>query len=90
MFLTVLLSTSAFATNGDNMIAIGPVARAMGGVGIAYPLDAISSVFANPAPMCFGEYRLASESNFSGTLFMPEIDTKVTHSTSPDRTKLLG
>ena len=79
IFLTAMLSTSAFATNGDNMIAIGPVARAMGGVGIAYPLDAISAVFANPAAMCFGEYCPASELNFSGTLFMPKVDTKITN-----------
>ncbi|MEW6673624.1 MAG: outer membrane protein transport protein [Thermodesulfobacteriota bacterium] len=79
VFLTVMLSTSAFATNGDNLIAIGPVARAMGGVGTAYPLDAISAVFANPAAMCFGEYCPASEFNFSGTLFMPKIDTKITN-----------
>ena len=45
LFLTVLLSTPALATNGDNLIGVGPVSRAMGGVGIAAPQDAISAVF---------------------------------------------
>lgn len=75
----LLLASPALATNGDNMIAIGPVSRAMGGVGIANPLDAISAVFANPAAMCFGEYCPASELNFSGTLFMPKTETKITN-----------
>ena len=46
----------ANATNGDNLIGIGPIARGMGGVGIAAPQDSISAVFANPAAMCFGPY----------------------------------
>lgn len=79
MILAASLTVSAHATNGDNMIAVGPVARAMGGVGIAYPLDAISAVFANPAAMCFGQYCPASEFNFAGTLFMPEVDTKISN-----------
>ena len=56
LFLTVLMSTPAFATNGDNLIGVGPISRAMGGVGIAAPQDAISAVFANPAAMCFGPF----------------------------------
>jgi long-chain fatty acid transport protein len=75
--LIILVSTSAMATNGDNLIAIGPNARAMGGVGIAHPLDAISAVFANPAALCFGPYCPSSEFNFSGTLFVPDVDAKV-------------
>ena len=77
---TLILSTAAYATNGDNLIGVGPISRAMGGVGIAQPMDAISAVFANPAAMCFGEYCPGSEFNFSGTLFMPKIDATVTNS----------
>jgi long-chain fatty acid transport protein len=60
------------------LIAIGPIARAMGGVGIARPMDAISAVFANPAAMCFGPYCPASEVNFAGTLFIPDVSGQVT------------
>lgn len=74
-----IFTMPSHATNGDNMIAIGPVARAMGGVGIADPMDAISAVFANPAAMCFGDYCPASEMNFAGTLFMPKVKTKITN-----------
>ena len=48
------------------------------GHGIAAPQDAISAVFSNPAAMCFGPYCPSSEFNFSGTLFMPKIDAKIT------------
>ena len=75
--LVLLSATLALATNGDNLIAIGPNARAMGGTGIAQPQDAISAVFANPAAMCFGTYCPSSEVNFAGTLFMPHVDAKI-------------
>lgn len=71
------LSSLSFATNGDNLMAIGPIARSMGGVGVAAPQDAISAVFANPAAMCFGPYCPGAEVNFGGTLFMPKIDATV-------------
>jgi long-chain fatty acid transport protein len=71
-------AASSDATNGDNLIAIGPIARSMGGVGIAAPQDAISAVFSNPAAMCFGPYCPGSEFNFAGTLFMPKPSAKVT------------
>ena len=56
MFLVLSFAGISSATNGDNLMSIGPISRAMGGVGIAAPQDAISAVFANPAAMCFGPY----------------------------------
>lgn len=78
--LCILLagSPAAFATNGDLMIGIGPNSRAMGGVGVANPTDAISAVFSNPAAMCFGPYCPASQFDFAGTLFMPKVDASIT------------
>jgi long-chain fatty acid transport protein len=67
----------SFATNGDNLIAVGPIARSMGGVGIAAPQDAISAVFSNPAAMCFGPYCPGSEVNFGGSVFMPDAHAQV-------------
>jgi long-chain fatty acid transport protein len=79
LILTMILSLQslAVATNGDNLIGVGPISRAMGGVGIAYPLDSISAVFANPAAMCFGPYCPASDVNFAGTIFMPNVKAEV-------------
>jgi len=77
--LIILASPSANATNGTNLIAVGPISRAMGGVGIAAPQDAISAVFSNPAAMCFGPYCPASEVNFAGTLFIPTPKAEVTY-----------
>lgn len=69
---------NAFATYGTNLIGIGPIARGMGGVGVAAPQDAISAVFANPAGMCFGPYCPGAEFNFSGTIFDPHVTGKIT------------
>src|SRR5579859_8273520 len=74
---TALLTSTALATNGDNMMAIGPNARAMGGVGVASPQDAISAVFANPAAMCFTPGCAYSEVNFAGTLFLPHPSARL-------------
>ena len=73
-----MLATPAMATNGDNLIGVGPISRAMGGVGIAAPQDAISAVFSNPAAMCFGPFCPTSQVDFAGTLFMPKVKASVT------------
>lgn len=76
--LVLIAATPAVATNGDNLISIGPISRSMGGVGIAAPQDAISAVFSNPAAMCFGPYCPGSGFDFAGTLFMPKVDARIT------------
>ena len=52
----LLFANTVLATNGTNLIGVGPISRSMGGVGIAAPQDAISAVFSNPAAMCFGPF----------------------------------
>jgi long-chain fatty acid transport protein len=83
LVLLLGMGGAALATNGDNLIGVGPVSRAMGGVGVAAPQDAISAVFANPAAMCFGPYCPGSEFNFGGTLFMPDVRSKITIGPGP-------
>lgn len=78
LMVALALSLPAWATNGDNLIGVGPISRAMGGVGVAAPQDAISAVFSNPAAMCFGPFCPASEVNFAGTAFMPKVKASVT------------
>ena len=73
----VTFYSTAMATNGDNLIGIGPISRAMGGVGVAAPQDAISAIFANPAAMCFGPYCPGSEATFAGTYFDPKVKSKI-------------
>jgi long-chain fatty acid transport protein len=77
--LLVMTGPAAFATNGDNLIGIGPISRAMGGVGVAAPQEAISAIFANPAAMCFGSYCPGSETVFSGTYFDPTVKSKISY-----------
>ena len=80
MLLGLLMAPSpAQATNGDNLISVGPVSRAMGGVGIASPQDSASAVFANPAAMCFGPYCPSSHVSASVTLFKPTVKSEVTN-----------
>lgn len=79
ILLILVLAVPLYATNGDNLIGVGPISRSMGGVGIANPMDAISAVFSNPSAMCFAPYCPSSQFDFSGTLFMPKIKAKVTN-----------
>lgn len=82
LFLGLLaLPGPAFATNGDNLISVGPVSRSMGGVGIAAPQDSASAVFSNPAAMCFGPYCPSSEASVSMTLFKPTVKSTVVNGT---------
>lgn len=71
------LASPAFATNGDNLIGIGPISRALGGTGVAAPQDAISAVFANPAAMCISPSCASPQADISLTLFMPEVNAGV-------------
>jgi len=63
-------ATSAFATNGDNLIGLGAKARGMGGVGIATSFGA-ESALANPALISSVK---SHEVMFGGTLFMPAVE----------------
>ncbi|RJR25557.1 MAG: hypothetical protein C4582_03340 [Desulfobacteraceae bacterium] len=71
--LCLAAAHAALATNGTNLIGVGPISKSMGGVGIASPQDSISAIFANPAAMCFGAYCPGAEATFSGTYFNPTV-----------------
>ncbi len=75
--LLLLVTVPALATNGDNLISVGPTSRSMGGVGIASPQDAVSAVFSNPAAMCFGPFCPSSKIDVSTTFFIPHVKAKV-------------
>jgi len=77
--VAALMAPVAMATNGTNLIGVGPISRSMGGVGVAAPQDAISAIFANPAAMCFGPYCPGSQADFAGTYFNPTVSGKITH-----------
>jgi long-chain fatty acid transport protein len=83
ILLLIMFPLSAMATNGDNLIGVGPISRAMGGVGIAAPQDAISAVFSNPAAMCFGAFCPSNQVDFAGTGFMPNIHATISAGAGP-------
>lgn len=68
-----LSATSAFATNGDNLIAVGAKSRGMGGTGIGISHGA-ESALANPAMISTVK---GTEISFGGTVFMPDVETNV-------------
>ena len=84
--MAALLPAASFATNGDNMIAIGGKSRAMGGLSIAYPQDAITAVFGNPASLCFTKFCPSTQGDLGMTLFMPEVTAEVTNPMNPSET----
>jgi len=71
------LISNVSATNGVNMIGIGPNSRALGGTGIAAPQDAVSAVFSNPAAMCVSENCAQPQLDVSFTSFMPNVKAKL-------------
>lgn len=84
--LAAMAPFAGFATNGDNMIAIGPKSRAMGGLSIAYPQDAITAVFGNPASLCFTKFCPSTQADLGLTLFMPDVSAEVTNPWNPSDT----
>jgi len=65
-------ATSAFATNGDNLIGLGAKSRAMGGTGIAHYNGAESST-SNPALIAKSK---GTHFAFGGTYFRPDVEVK--------------
>jgi len=62
-------TTSAFATNGSNMIGVGAKARGMAGTGIGMSHGAESTLI-NPALITTVK---GTEISFGGTVFMPDV-----------------
>jgi long-chain fatty acid transport protein len=74
--VVLLFVPTAKATNGTNLIGIGPISRAMGGGGVAAPQDSISAIFANPAAICFGPFCPGSSVDIAATWFDPTVNGK--------------
>ena len=62
-------ATSAFATNGSNLIGMGVKARSMGGIGVGMYHGAESGL-SNPALISQGN---GTQVSFGGTIFMPDV-----------------
>ncbi len=71
--LSVIASSSLYATNGDSIIGVGAKTRAMGGAGIALSHGA-ESTLVNPALITSTK---DTEISFGGTVFMPTIKTQL-------------
>jgi len=69
-------SNHAFATNGDTLIGLGAISRAMGGTGIAHFAGA-ESALKNPAIL---SKQQGLEVMFGGTFFAPDVEITKTGS----------
>ncbi|OMH40938.1 OmpP1/FadL family transporter [Desulfurobacterium indicum] len=69
------MSQKAFATNGDDMIGVSPVSRAMGGIGVGMPICATDALYRNPAWMSKSKN---FEVSFGSTLFLPDVKASAT------------
>ncbi|MBW2558788.1 MAG: outer membrane protein transport protein [Deltaproteobacteria bacterium] len=67
-------SDIAVATNGMQVIGLGPVMRSMGGAGSALPIDT-ASIMVNPAGMS----ELGGRIDFGVVLFVPDSEYTATH-----------
>jgi long-chain fatty acid transport protein len=67
-------ATSAFATNGDNLIGLGAKSRAMGGTGIAH-FNGAESATSNPALITKSK---GTNFAFGGTYFRPDVEVTTT------------
>ncbi len=78
-FLTsILFATTAFATNGDELIGVGAKTRSMGGAGIAFSHGA-ESTLVNPASITKNK---KTQIAFGGTIFMPTVKSKIDPNTA--------
>jgi len=68
-------ATSAFATNGDNLIGLGAKSRAMGGTGVAH-YNGAESATSNPALITKGK---GVQFTFGGTYFRPDVEVKTSN-----------
>lgn len=71
--------SKAEALNGDLMMGIGPIARTMGGTGIAASQDTIGSVYSNPATLCFNFDCSETQIEISFTFLAPGVDAQITN-----------
>ena len=79
-------ATSAFATNGDNLIGLGAKSRAMGGTGIAH-FNGAESGTANPALITKLK---GTNFAFGGTYFRPDVEVTTTDVAGADLAPAAG
>ena len=79
-FLSALLTpifNAHASTNGDNLLGVGASSRALGGMGVAAPPDALGAVSANPAALSFLPDGQKSGIDLSLTFFLPHVSASV-------------
>lgn len=79
LFLTLLFvslclfaGNVSWATNGAQMIGVGPISRSMGGTGVANPQSGVSAVYLNPAMM--GKFKQKTRVEFGASIASHNID----------------
>jgi long-chain fatty acid transport protein len=73
----ILIFRAHASTNGDNLLGVGASSRALGGVGVASPQDALGAISTNPAALSFLPDEQESETELSFTFFVPHVSASV-------------
>jgi long-chain fatty acid transport protein len=72
-----LIHNARASTNGDNLLGEGASSRALAGVGVAAPQDAIGAISANPATLSLLTDDQKSDFDLATTLFVPHVSASV-------------
>lgn len=75
--LALLVSHSAFATNGDILEGIGATSEALGGTGVAAPQDSLTAIVNNPAGLSFTPSADKGDATVGTTFFQPDVKAKI-------------
>jgi len=73
----LVAAAPAWATNGVNLIGVGPTSRAMGGTGVAAPQDTTAALSSNPAAIAALK---GTQFDLAATYFIPDQRAEVTWS----------
>lgn len=74
-----IISFSAYATNGDNLIGVTPASRGMGGLGIGTRVGTTDGIFRNPAWM---NDETGFNLTFGGLLMLPKVKARMHNGTN--------
>lgn len=74
LFVIMFAVSPVLATNGVEVIGVGPISRSMGGVGIAQTKDAVSAMYNNPAALSM---LAGPHFDFDGSVLLVKAHTRV-------------
>ncbi len=85
LIIIIFICHTSWATNGAQLIGVGPISRAMGGTGIASPQGADAGIYLNPGAMIF-----TNRIDLGASMFMPNVKGTVGSVSTNSQEKLFA